>query len=152
LINNAGVGERPAPRLGEIDAERWLAMLQVNTIAPVIVAAAFLAHVEASQKKHVVAITSRMGSIGANTSGGSYAYRSTKSALNMAYKTLSLELQPRGITVSLFHPGHVRTDMGSSAAPLSPEESVAGMRRVIAKIDRAETGRYWNYDGAEIPW
>ncbi len=99
----------------------------------------------------MVCISSRMGSI-AQISGGYYAYRSSKAALNAVVASLAVDLAPRGITVVAFHPGWVATDMGGAGAPLSPAESVRGMRAVIERLAPADTGRFLNYDGAEISW
>ena len=87
-----------------------------------------------------------------NTGGGEYIYRSSKAALNMVVKSLSIELAERGITVIAFHPGWVQTDMGGAGAAITPEESVAGMRRVIAGLTPADSGRFFAYDGSDIPW
>jgi NAD(P)-dependent dehydrogenase (short-subunit alcohol dehydrogenase family) len=152
LINNAGIGERPTPGIGGLDPVRWMDILQVNTIAPVLVAEAFFDHVAASQGRKIVAVTSRMSSIAGNTTGSSYAYRSSKAGLNMAYRSLSHDGRKRGIAVGLLNPGHVRTDMGGSSAPVAVDDSVAGMRRVIANLDLENTGRLWSYDGTELDW
>jgi NAD(P)-dependent dehydrogenase (short-subunit alcohol dehydrogenase family) len=93
-----------------------------------------------------------MGSIADNGSGGSYAYRSSKAAVNMVVKSLSLDLAPRGITCIVMNPGWVRTDMGGPGGKISPEESISGMRRVIAKLKPADTGKFFNYDGGSYPW
>ena len=152
LVNNAGVGSPRGQKLGALDYAAWARVLDVNTLGPMRVTEAFLDHLAAGSGKKVVTITSGMGSIADNSSGGSYAYRSSKSAVNMVMKSLSLDLAPRGITCIVMNPGWVRTDMGGPGGKISPEESIAGMRRVIAKLKPGDTGKFFNYDGGEYPW
>src|SRR5262249_55999455 len=109
---NKGGGEVPGESgLGHVDAARWLEVLRVNTIAPFMVTSALLPNIAASRRKIVAAVSSMMGSIEDNTSGGSYAYRSSKAALNMVIRSLALDLRSRGITCVVLSPGWVRTDM-----------------------------------------
>jgi len=124
----------------------------VNTIAPVQVLAALLENLISSAQKKVVNITSKVGSIGDGPSGGSYAYRSSKTALNMAMVNAAHELRNHGITILLLHPGWVQTDMGGPSAPVSIEQSITGMRRVIDKATQAETGHFYDYTGRQLPW
>jgi NAD(P)-dependent dehydrogenase (short-subunit alcohol dehydrogenase family) len=93
-----------------------------------------------------------MGSIDDNTSGGSYPYRSSKAAVNMVMKSLSLDLASRGIACVLLHPGWVRTDMGGSSGKLSPAQSIGELRKLIAKLGPGDSGKFYDYDGSEIPW
>ncbi len=102
--------------------------------------------------KTVVSITSGLGSIENNTSGGFYGYRESKAALNMFTRSLAAELRDDGFTCVVMSPGWVQTDMGGPDAKLTPEESITGMRAVIAKLTPADTGTYWNYNGETIPW
>jgi NAD(P)-dependent dehydrogenase (short-subunit alcohol dehydrogenase family) len=151
LINNAGLhGDRRA--FGETDAALWTQIFAVNTIAPVQVLAALLENVTASAQKKVVSISSRVGSIGDNPTGGSYAYRSSKTALNMAMVNAAHELKNRGITILLIHPGWVQTDMGGPTAPVTIEQSITGVRRIIDKATPAETGHFYDYTGRQLPW
>ena len=151
LINNAGLGgSREA--FGETDYDEWVDVLKVNSLAPMRMAERFVEHVEKSERKLIVNVSSRMGSIGGTERGGSYVYRSSKAALNMITKGLSNELAPRGITVIAFHPGWVQTEMGGEGAEIDTAESVAGMRKVIDGITPAETGSFLNYDGSPLPW
>jgi NAD(P)-dependent dehydrogenase (short-subunit alcohol dehydrogenase family) len=152
LINNAGVGSPRGQKLGALDYAAWARVLDVNTLGPMRVTEAFLDHLAAGDGKKVVTITSGMGSIADNTSGASYAYRSSKAAVNMVVKSLSIDLAPRGITCVVMNPGWVRTDMGGPGGKISPEESIAGMRRVIAKLKPADSGKFFNYDGGQYPW
>lgn len=151
LINNAGIyGPRDVSIEDASDAD-WLEVFRVNTIAPLRVATALADRVAASQRKVMAFITSRMGSI-ADISSGAHPYRTSKAALNAGVRILSLELAGRGITCVVLHPGWVRTDMGGPSAAIDPATSIAGMRGVIAKLGRADNGRFLNYDGGEIPW
>ncbi len=151
LLNNAGI-MGPRSGFGETDYDEWLPVFAVNTLAPMRMAERFVEHVAGSERKLIVNISSRMGSIEENTSGGNYIYRSSKAALNMVAKGLSLDLAPRGITVAVFHPGWVKTDMGGQSALITPAESVAGMRAEIDGFTPKETGSFHAYDGSGIPW
>lgn len=145
LINNAGVG-------GEESTEGWLRTLHINCIAPVRTTQALLPILVRSERKVVVSITSGMGSIADNTSGGSYAYRSSKAALNAAMKSLSVDLAKRGISVIVLNPGWVKTDMGGVGARLTADDSATRMRKVIDNAGPAQSGKFFNHDGAEYPW
>ncbi|HYE36403.1 SDR family oxidoreductase [Methylocaldum sp.] len=153
LINNAGIyGDSSRNALGALDYEHWARVLKINALAPVKMTEAFLPHLLRSERKLVAAITSLMGSMGDNTSGGSIMYRSSKAALNAAMKSLSIDLEDRGIGVLILHPGWVKTDMGGSNAPTSPVESVAGLRRVIDGFGSGDSGRFLDFRGRELPW
>ncbi len=153
VFNNAGVLlDRGARGLAEIEPESMRTSFEVNTIAPLMVARAFVPHLERAERRLLLAMTSRMGSIADNTSGRFYAYRASKAALNMVWKSLAIELAPRGITCVVLHPGWVRTAMGGEAAPLTPERSAAGLWAVIERLEPSMTGRFLQYDGAELPW
>lgn len=150
LINNAGL-RGPNTGFGETDYDAWANVLQVNTLAPLRLVERFVGHIEKSERKLVVNISSILGSISAS-SGGDYIYRSSKAALNMVTKTLACDLKERGVTVVSFHPGWVRTDMGGSGADISPQEAVVGMRQVIDGLTAEDSGRFINYDGAPLEW
>jgi NAD(P)-dependent dehydrogenase (short-subunit alcohol dehydrogenase family) len=152
LLNNAGVGNPNGKALGSLDYGGWLRVLDVNVLGPARVVEALLPNVAKGGRRLIVTITSRMGSIADNASGGSYPYRSSKAAVNMVVKSLSLDLAPRGITCVLLHPGWVRTDMGGSGGKLAPAESIAAMRKLIARLGPEDSGKFYNYDGAGIPW
>lgn len=152
LINNAGVGSPRKQRLGSLDYAAWARVLDVNSLGPMRVTEAFLDHVARGGGKKVVTITSAMGSIADNASGGSYAYRSSKAAVNIVVKSLSIDLAPRGVTCVVVHPGWVRTDMGGPDGKLTPAESVAALRKLIAGLEPRDTGRFFNYDGKTYPW
>ncbi len=151
LVNCAGImGERGAP--GRTDFEEWERVLQVNTLGPLRVTEAFLEHLARSERRVIVTITSGLGSIADNTSGGWIPYRSSKAAVNMVMRTLAVELAPKGIVCVALSPGWVRTDMGGPGAPLSPSESVGAMRRLIARLGPADSGKFFHYDGKVLPW
>lgn len=152
LINNAGIAGKWGAEIEDLETDMWLDILHTNTIAPVMVARTFLPNLKRSQRKLIAAISSRMGSIQDNTSGREYMYRTSKAGVNMAMKSLAIDLKPEGITVVTLHPGWVKTDMGTDQAPLLPQESVSGLREVLTNATLADTGRFLNYDGTELPW
>lgn len=152
LINNAGVGSPKGQKLGTLDYTAWQRVLDTNTLGPMRVTEAFLGNIEKGGQKKIITITSKMGSLDDNGSGGSYAYRSSKAAVNMVVKSLSIDLANRGITCMVVHPGWVRTDMGGPSGLISPQESIAGIRKVIAGLTPADAGEFLNYDGKQIPW
>ena len=147
LIANAGTyGPRQASNAE--DAQGWLETFGVNTVAPYLLAQSVRPLVKDAGGK-LIAIGTKMGSIDDNTSGGFIAYRSSKSALNMAWRSLAID---SGVTSAVLHPGWVQTRMGGASAPLPPEESVAGLRQVIAGLSPEQSGGFYNYDGTPIPW
>ena len=149
LIANAGTY---GPRLVTTaeDARSWSETFVVNTIAPFLLAQSVLPLVARAGGK-LIAITSRMGSIEDNSSGGYIAYRSSKTALNSAWRSLAVDTKGK-VTAAVLHPGWVQTRMGGASAPLTTEQSVSGMRRVIDRLEPGQSGRFWSYDGSEIPW
>jgi len=150
LINNAGViGQRDG--FGKLDYDIWAETMDTNVFGPMRVAEAFRDNVMNSEKKQMIFITSRMGSI-TEAVPNAYVYRSSKAALNMAVKCLSGELAKQGLIAVLFHPGHVQTDMGGQAAPVSPQKSIEGMKNQIVGLTRDDNGRFLSYDGHQIPW
>ena len=153
LINNAGV--YPGPKgcsFGDTDYEAWAYAFLVNTMAPLRMAEAFATQITRSSKKLIVTITSKMGSVADNSRGGSYIYRSSKSAVNMVVKSIAIDLRPTGIIAVLLHPGWVKTDMGGPNGLISVEQSVFGMRNVISQLTLADSGKFIAYDGQIIPW
>ena len=158
LINNAGIfgpkaeAEKDSRQsIGSIDEEILAKVMRVNAIAPLVVAQAFTDHVARSQQRRMVAISSTLGSL-AETSGGHYAYRMSKTALNMAMATLARDLLPRRIGVFVFCPGWVRTEMGGPAAPQTVELSVAGLRRLIDSEPTMGAAQFKLFDGTPLPW
>jgi NAD(P)-dependent dehydrogenase (short-subunit alcohol dehydrogenase family) len=151
LINNAGIYGPRGQSFAAIPDKEWLDVFHVNSIAPLRVADALADNVAKSKLKRMVFITSQMGSI-ARINGGAHPYRMSKAALNAGVRTLSLELEGRGIVSVVLHPGWVRTDMGGAGAPLEPKVSIEGMRAVIARLKPSDNGRFYGYGGDEIPW
>ena len=150
LINNAGIiGQRDG--FGTLDYSAWAGAMDTNVFGPMRVAEALVENVVKSDRKQMVFITSRMGSI-TETSPNAYVYRSSKAALNMAVKCMSLELANKGIIAVLFHPGHVQTDMGGASAPVIPKTSIAGMKKQILNFSQKNNGEFLSYDGQPIPW
>lgn len=153
LINNAGIyPQSDADGFGHTDYVEWMQAFRINTMAPLKMAEAFATQIARGKGKTIVSISSKMGSIADNSGGGNYQYRSSKTALNMVVKSLAIDLKPNGITAVVFHPGWVKTDMGGPNALISTEQSVSGMRRVISRLTLADSGKFFAYDGQEIPW
>lgn len=159
LLNNAGrlapedaPHSRDASTLGSLDYAEFDAQFRVNVLGPLAMAEAFLPHVGASEQKKIIAISSRVGSMACNTSGGYYPYRVSKAGLNAAMTSLAIDVKARGIAVAVLHPGWVRTDMGGPGADVGVVESATGLRQCIAGLTLATTGCFLNYEGDEIPW
>ena len=151
LINNAGILPM-MPSLAEIDMDDYQRVMDVNTMGPVRVTRAVLPSLRAGQLRVIVNITSTLGSIANNASGGFYGYRESKAALNMFTKSLAAELGPEGFTCIVMHPGWVRTDMGGPSAPTTAQQSVQGIRGVIDGLSRVDNGTFWSFEGEQMPW
>jgi len=153
LLNNAGVyHDNKTNGFGQLDYPLWLQSFVINTQAPVKMAEAFLPQLQCGGQKLIVNVSSLMGSISDNTSGGSIFYRSSKAALNAAMKSLAMELKPQAIGVLTLHPGWVKTDMGGPNALIDAEESISGMRKVMADFSLQQSGDFLKYDGTLMPW
>lgn len=151
LFCNAGVGGKRGNRLGHFDYADWEQVLRVNLLGVAAVIEALVDNVAASEKKTLCVMSSRLGSI--SLSGGeTLPYATSKAALNLLAKGLAATLAPRGVMVVALSPGWVKTDMGGASAPLSPEASVRGLRRVVAALKPEDSGKFLGYDGAVIPW
>jgi NAD(P)-dependent dehydrogenase (short-subunit alcohol dehydrogenase family) len=150
LFNNAGVGGW-RDGLDALDMAETLRVLDTNTLGPLRVTRALRQNLAAGPGK-VVNVSSTMGSIGDNRSGGSYAYRMSKAALNMASKNLALELAAQGIVVVTVNPGWVRTDMGGPAAPTPVAESAENLARLADRLTPADTGKFLHARGHDLPW
>jgi len=148
LINNAGVLQQDY--LGEIDYAHITRQFLVNAQAPLHVTEALLGHLNDNAK--IAFITSRMGSMADNTSGGYYGYRMSKAALNAAAKSLSLDLKPRGIAVAILHPGYVQTAMVNFGGDISAKESARRLSKRIAELNINNTGSFWHSNGDTLPW
>ena len=151
LICNAGTYGPRGMSLGRLDYDAWEEVLRVNLLGPAALIEALVDNVAASERKTIAVMSSRLGSI-AEASGSSFLYATSKAALNALAKGLSVTLASRGIIVVALSPGWVRTDMGGENAPLSPEASVQGLRKVIAGLGPKDSGRFLSHDGAEIRW
>ena len=150
LISNAGT--YPDSVFGKTDPQAWLQAFQVNTLTTYYLAEAFLPQLRRANQAKLIAMTSKMGSIEDNGSGGEYIYRSSKTALNMVVKSLALDLREFNIQVAALHPGWVRTDMGGPNGLIDTETSVRGLRLVIETLTSAQSGEFIAYDGKRIPW
>jgi NAD(P)-dependent dehydrogenase (short-subunit alcohol dehydrogenase family) len=148
LIANAGT-YGPRTMRSAKDAQEWSETFVINSIAPLLLAQAVIPHVSQTGGK-LIAITSKMGSIADNSSGGYTAYRSSKAALNMAWRSLAID-NP-SLIAAVLHPGWVKTRMGGSHAPLSVETSATGLRRTIERLGPDQSGGFFNYDGTPLPW
>ena len=152
FINNAGMyGPRDA-NFGNVDGPAMVEVLYTNAVAPVLLTQLLIDNVRKGSGKKLVYVSSKMGSIADNGRGGSYIYRSSKTALNSVVKSLALDLAPEGIATATLHPGWVRTDMGGPNGLIDAPESVSGMLNVIDGLSVANTGQFFNYDGATIAW
>ncbi|CAL1274965.1 unnamed protein product [Larinioides sclopetarius] len=161
LINNAGVAIRT--NLDNVTKEAMMENFEVNTVSPLLLSKELLPLLKTAASKSgnddlscsraaIVNITSKMGSIDDNTSGGSYSYRTSKTALNMVTRSLSVDLKPHGILCFLLHPGWVQTDMGGKSGLITPTTSVSGMMNTILQAKEKHCGLMFNYDGKLIPW
>jgi NAD(P)-dependent dehydrogenase (short-subunit alcohol dehydrogenase family) len=152
LINNAATFAPDGPgTLMLPDMDEFTRVMRVNAVAPVYVANAFERHVAESDRRLMVFIGTRSGSIGDNTSGGHYAYRCSKAALNMAVKSLSVDLAAQGVITAVLHPGSVATET-RKGGQIAVDASVSGMRRVIEGLTTETSGTFQRYDGGTIEW
>ena len=152
LINNAGTYGSREERLAGLDFSLMRSVFEVNTFGPLRVCRALLPLLEKGSGAKVVHITSLMGSVEDNRSGGAWSYRMSKAALNMASRNLALELGRDKILSVVLHPGWVKTDMGGASAPLKVEDSVRAMIATIERLKLDQSGGFFNYEGAPQPW
>ena len=150
LINNAGIADGHWQSISEIDMEHALEVLNVNAVSPVLVTQQVLPIL--SNQSTIVMISSLMGSISDCRSGRSYAYRASKTALNMFSMAMKNELDGMGSSLLIIHPGWVETDMGGPNAPLSTDESVRGIMQRITEQNMSMSGRYVQFDGTPVEW
>ena len=148
LINNAGLLQDE--QLGSIDFDSIRTQMEINAYAPLRVAEALVPFMGPGSK--IANITSRMGSIADNDSGGRYGYRASKAALNAFGKSLAVDLKPKGIAVAQLHPGYVKTRMVNFGGLITPEESARGLAERIANLTLENTGSFWHSNGEELPW
>lgn len=148
LVQNAGVLIEDS--LDDVDGNDVRRQFEINALAPLLLTGALLPNLKRGAK--LALITSRMGSMGDNGSGGYYGYRMSKAALNAAGVSLAVDLQPRGIAVVLLHPGAVRTDMTGGGGMIGPEESARGLLARIDELSLENSGRFLHQNGETLPW
>jgi NAD(P)-dependent dehydrogenase (short-subunit alcohol dehydrogenase family) len=151
LFCNAGISGKKGMAPGRFDFASWEEVLRVNLLGPAALAEALIENVAASERRTIAMMSSRLGSI-SESSGMTLPYSTSKAALNMLVKGLAATLASRRITVVALSPGWVRTDMGGEGAPLSPEASVRGLRKVLAGLKPEDSGKFLSHDGSAIPW
>jgi len=147
LINNAGILTRET--LDDLDFDRMRLQHEINALGPLRVTKALLPNLHAGAK--VLILTSRVGSVGDNSSGGIYGYRMSKAAANMAGKNLAIDLLDRGIAVGILHPGMVATEMTGNSG-VTAEHSVSGLLKRIEELTLDNTGTFWHAEGEILPW
>lgn len=148
LINCAGILQSNS--LDSLDFDSMRAQFEINSLGPLRVTAALLPNLSEGSK--VAHVTSRMGSVADNTSGGQYGYRMSKCALNMAGASLAVDLRPKGIAVALLHPGFVRTEMTGGNGLIDAPESAAGLLARIDELNLANSGGFWHTNGESLSW
>ncbi len=148
LYNNAGL--LTDENLNDMNWDRIRTQFEINTLAPLKVTLALLDQIPKGGK--VALMTSRMGSIADNDSGGRYGYRMTKAALNAAGKSLAVDLKPRGIAVGILHPGYVKTAMTGYTGHITPDVAAERLIQRVDELNLDNTGTFWHSDGSELPW
>lgn len=160
LINNAGrmasqsFGEKShnPQGFGHFSRELWHEIFDINLFTPMNLAERLVDNLALSSRARIVTISSDLGSMTRNTSGGIYAYRASKAAVNAITKSMSIDLARRGIIAIAQHPGWVRTAMGGSKADIDIDTSVNGVKSVIDGLSMEDSGKFFSYDGHEVPW
>jgi len=148
LINNAGILRNEV--LGEIDADSIRQQFETNALAPLLVTEALMNHLAENAK--VALVSSRMGSVTDNTSGGRYGYRMSKAALNIAGVSLAHDLKPRGVAVALLHPGLVGTEMIGGHGDITPDQAAGRLAQRIDELTLETSGTFWHSNGDVLPW
>jgi NAD(P)-dependent dehydrogenase (short-subunit alcohol dehydrogenase family) len=151
VINNAGIFNF-ADEEQPLNSRRWQTFFQINTVGPYLISQLLMENIELGTQKKIINISSDMGSIGLNKTGGYTPYRASKAALNAITKNLAIEIKDKGITVVAVHPGWVQTDMGGPNGLLSPQASVSAMTTLIAKLTILSSGKFYDYAGKELAW
>jgi NAD(P)-dependent dehydrogenase (short-subunit alcohol dehydrogenase family) len=152
LFNNAGVYGQDDAYFGNTDVEQWQTCFLINSIAPMKMMEAFAGNVARSQTKVIATMSSKMGSMADNGSGGSYVYRSSKAAVNAVMKSAAIDLAPKGIKIAILHPGWVLTDMGGPNAEITVQESASNLRNILDNVTPENSGSFFDIDGSVIPW
>ncbi|WP_224242106.1 SDR family oxidoreductase [Hyalangium gracile] len=158
LINNAGIGGK-WNAFAEVDFEDMARVMETNAIGPMRLSSALIPNVLKGGTRKIIHLTTRMASLADNTpvgvygfAGGAYAYRMSKAALNAGMRTMAVDFHEQGLITAVLNPGWVQTDLGGKIAPTRAEESVQGMLRVIDELTLANSGRFLDYQGKEVPW
>jgi NAD(P)-dependent dehydrogenase (short-subunit alcohol dehydrogenase family) len=152
LINNAGVYGQNDAYFGNTDEEKWLDALRINTIAPMKIMELLAENISFGGKKIIASMSSKMGSMDDNGSGGSYVYRSTKAALNAIMVSAARDLKEAGISAIILHPGWVRTDMGGANGEINTQQSAQRLRTILDSVTLENSGDFYDIDGSIIPW
>lgn len=152
LLHNAGIYQQGGESIDSVVGENILHHVQVNAVAPIILTQRLLPNLLTSQEKLVIVMSTKMSSIDDNSSGGCYSYRMSKTALNMGMKSVAVDLAGRDIKVLLLHPGWVKTEMGGPNGLITVQQSVTGLRQVIAEKGANAHGEFYTYDGKVVPW
>lgn len=158
LLNIAGVmAPKDEDQLETVSPDVLNKTFSVNTFGPLLLTQALLSNLQASENPRVGIVSSRVGSIGDNSSGGSYAYRASKAAVNSVGKSMAMDLRERRVVVSLLHPGYVRTNLsGPGVEPhpesVEPEEAAEKLWMVLQRVGMEDTGKFWHREGYELPW
>lgn len=152
LINNAGIYGPRNLTPEQLEQAPWQQVFITNSVAPVLLTQSLRTNLKHGAGHKAIFVTSKMGSMGDNHSGGSYLYRASKAALNASVRSLAIDLANEPLYCLLVHPGWVQTDMGGASALITPKQSVAGMREQITALSKDESGQFVAYDGAVIPW
>lgn len=160
LINNAGrmakatsqAGGDSVQGFGLFQRSLWHEVFDINLFTPMRLAELLIEPLQRAERGRIVTLSSMLGSMARNDSGGLYAYRASKAAVNAITKSMSIDLAERGVIAVAMHPGWVRTDMGGAKAPLDIGTAVRGMKRVIDGLGLADSGRFLSWDGSELPW
>jgi NAD(P)-dependent dehydrogenase (short-subunit alcohol dehydrogenase family) len=152
LINNAGTYGPDGVRFGNTDETGWIENFRTNVIGPMKMMEALVDNLAASELRLIASLSSKMGSMADNGSGGAYIYRSGKAALNAVMKSAAIDLAPRGITAVALHPGWVRTAMGGPNGEIDADTSARRMRELLARVTPDDAGSFFDIDGSIIPW
>ncbi len=152
LLNNAGVMGHGTRNFEDLKIDKLARTFEVNSLGALRVIQTLMPNLQKGSKKTIASVSSRMGSIEENTTGGGLGYRASKSALNSFNKSLSIEFADLGYVFVVLHPGWVRTDMTSSKATFSPEESAIKLFQVVTKLNKSDNGKFYDLYGQEVAW
>jgi NAD(P)-dependent dehydrogenase (short-subunit alcohol dehydrogenase family) len=160
LINNAGRMAKTGPVIngestqgfGHFDRDLWRDVFDINLFTPMHLCELLVDNVAQSNNGRMVTLSSMLGSMALNSTGGLYAYRASKAGVNAIMASMAIDLRDRGITAIAMHPGWVQTDMGGAGADLDVETSVNGMKKVIDGLSSEDSGKLLSWDGSEMPW